>query len=72
MPALADHYLGGYSHIVPDNFPTITEMFTHAFVTYAVECFVEHAHSTQPVYHYMYSHLVRTTILQTEMTKNYD
>ena len=58
---LADFYLGGTSHIVPDNFKNITEMFTDAFVTYAMECFVEHARNTQPVYHYRYVHQVAAT-----------
>ena len=49
---LADYYLGGTSNIVPENFDTITDMFTDAFVTYAVECFVEYAHQSQTVYQY--------------------
>jgi len=53
---LADFYLGGSSHIVPENFDLITDMFTDAFVTYAVECFVEYAHLTQDVYQYRYVH----------------
>ena len=32
-------------------------MFTDAFVTYAVECFLEYAAGTQTVYQYRYSHL---------------
>ena len=47
---LADYYLGGTANIRPENFEQITEMFTDAFVTYAVECFVQHAAATQPVY----------------------
>ena len=47
---LADYYLGGTANIRPENFDQITEMFTDAFVTYAVECFVQHAAATQPVY----------------------
>ena len=47
---LADYYLGGTANIRPENFDQITEMFTDAFVTYAVECFVQHASATQPVY----------------------
>jgi len=54
---LADYYLGGTSNIVPENFDTITDMFTDAFVTYAVECFVEYAHQSQTVYQYRYNHL---------------
>jgi len=53
---LADFYLGGTSNIVPDNFDLITDMFTDAFVTYAVECFVEYAQLTQDVYQYRYVH----------------
>jgi len=53
---LADYYLDGASNIRPENFDIITDMFTDAFVTYAVECFVDHAHSTQNVYHYRYVH----------------
>jgi len=53
---LADFYLGGSSHIVPENFDIITDMFTDAFVTYAVECFVSYAHQTQPVFQYRYVH----------------
>lgn len=53
---LAGFYLGGTSNIVPENFDLITDMFTDAFVTYAVECFVEYAHLTQDVYHYRYVH----------------
>ena len=49
---LADYYLGGTSNILPENFDLITDMFTDAFVTYAVECFIEYTHTTQPVYHY--------------------
>ena len=54
---LADYYLGGTSHIRPENFDIITDMFTDAFVTYAVECFVEHAGLSQTVYQYRYTHL---------------
>ena len=53
---LADYYLGGSSNIVPENFDTITDMFTDAFVTYAVECFAEYAHLSQNVYQYRYVH----------------
>lgn len=53
---LADFYLGGASNIVPENFDTITDMFTDAFVTYAVECFAEYAHLSQNVYQYRYVH----------------
>ena len=55
---MADFYLGGTSNIVPENFFNITEMFTDAFVTYPMECFVEYARKTQPVFHYIYSHEV--------------
>ena len=61
---LADFYLGGTSNIVPDNFNNITDMFTDAFVTYAMECFVEYARHTQPVYQYRYVHQVRTPQLR--------
>ena len=60
---LADYYLGGTSNIVPDNFDIITDMFTDAFVTYAVECFIEYAHQTQTVYQYRYSHLGEQVIM---------
>jgi len=53
---LADYYLGGSSNIVPENFDRITDMFTDAFVTYAVECFAEYAHLSQNVYQYRYVH----------------
>ena len=33
-------------------------MFTDAFVTYPMECFVEYARKTQPVFQYIYSHQV--------------
>ena len=56
---LAEFYLGGASNIVPENFHNITDMFTDAFVTYPIECFVEYARKTQPVFQYIYSHLVR-------------
>jgi hypothetical protein len=55
---LARFYLGGTSNIVPDNFNNITDMFTDAFVTYAMECFVSHARMTQPVFQYRYVHQV--------------
>ena len=48
--------MGGSSNIVPENFDTITDMFTDAFVTYAVECFAEYAHLSQNVYQYRYVH----------------
>ena len=51
---LADYYLGGTSNIRPENFDQITAMFTDAFVTYAVECFVKHAEKSQTVYQYRY------------------
>ena len=54
---LADYYLGGTSNIRPENFDIITDMFTDAFVTYAVECFVKFAQESQTVYQYRYSHL---------------
>ena len=54
---LADYYLGGTSHIKPENFDLITDMFTDAFVTYAVECFALRAQLSQTVYQYRYSHL---------------
>ena len=54
---LADYYLGGTSHIRPENFDIITDMFTDAFVTYAVECFVEKAGQAGTVYQYRYDHL---------------
>ena len=54
---LADYYLGGTSHIRPENFDIITDMFTDAFVTYAVECFAQRAQLSQTVYQYRYSHL---------------
>jgi len=54
---LADFYLGGSSNIVPENFDIITDMFTDAFVTYAVECFIDYASLTQEVYHYRYVHM---------------
>ena len=60
---LADFYLGGASNIVPENFDIITDMFTDAFVTYAVECFIEYAHQTQTVYQYRYSHLGEQVIM---------
>jgi len=53
---LADFYLGGTKNIVPENFDKITDMFTDAFVTYAVECFAKHAQTTQKVFHYKYVH----------------
>jgi len=53
---LAEFYLGGTSNIVPENFYNITDMFTDAFVTYPMECFVEYARKTQPVFQYIYSH----------------
>ena len=40
---LADFYLGGTANINSDHFAEITTMFTDAFVTYAVECFVSRA-----------------------------
>ena len=52
---LADFYLGGTKNIVPENFDKITDMFTDAFVTYAVECFAKHAQTTQKVFHYKVS-----------------
>ena len=55
---LAEFYLGGTKNIVPDNFANITDMFTDAFVTYAMECFVSHARMTQPVFQYRYVHQV--------------
>ena len=55
---LADFYLGGTNNIVPENFDIITDMFTDAFVTYAMECFVEYARKSQPVYQYRYVHKV--------------
>ena len=39
------------------NFDIITDMFTDAFVTYAVECLVKYAQESQTVYQYRYSHL---------------
>ena len=53
---LADFYLGGTANMIEDNYQNITQMFTDAFVTYAVECFVKHAKETQQVYHYIYSY----------------
>jgi len=53
---LAEFYLGGTSNIRPENFYNITDMFTDAFVTYPMECFVEYARKTQPVFQYIYSH----------------
>jgi len=53
---LADFYLGGSSNIVPENFDIITDMFTDAFVTYAVECFAQYAQLSQNVYKYRYVH----------------
>jgi len=53
---LADFYLGGTANIKEENFANITQMFTDAFVTYAVECFVSRAQSTQTVYQYLYSY----------------
>ena len=53
---LADFYLGGASNIVPENFDIITDMFTDAFVTYAVECFAQYAQLSQNVYQYRYVH----------------
>ena len=55
--ALADFYLNGTNNIRPENFDIITDMFTDAFVTFAVECFVTHAKLSQTVYQYRYSHL---------------
>ena len=49
---LADYYLGGSSNIRPENFDEITDMFTDAFVTYAVECFLDYAKTSQTVYQY--------------------
>ena len=83
---LADFYLGGTSHIKPENFDKITgaffvlqvwfcththtsggdfllfstDMFTDAFVTYAVYCFSKHAQNTQKVYQYQYIHEGKT------------
>ena len=57
---LAEFYLGGTNNIVPDNFANITDMFTDAFVTYAMECFVSRARLTQPVFQYRYVHQVST------------
>ena len=56
---LAEFYLGGTSNIRPENFYNITDMFTDAFVTYPMECFVEYARKTQPVFQYIYSHQVQ-------------
>merc|ERR1712110_107512 len=53
---LADYYLGGSSNIRPENFDEITDMFTDAFVTYAVECFLDYAKTSQTVYQYRYTH----------------
>ena len=55
---LAEFYLGGTSNIRPENFYNITDMFTDAFVTYPMECFVEYARKTQPVFQYIFSHQV--------------
>ena len=54
---LADFYLGGIENMKPENFQLITDMFTDGFVTYAVDCFVDYARSTQTVYQYIYTHL---------------
>ena len=53
---LADFYLGGTANIREENFSNITQMFTDAFVTYAVECFVSRAQKTQTVYQYLYEY----------------
>ena len=58
---LADYYLGGTANIRPENFEQITEMFTDAFVTYAVECFVQHAAATQPVYQVSFNWWAKVT-----------
>ena len=54
--ALADFYLGGTANMNEKHFANITEMFTDAFATYAVECFVSRAKTTQTVYQYFYSY----------------
>ena len=54
---LAYFYLGGIENMKPENFQLITDMFTDGFVTYAVDCFVDYARSTQTVYQYIYTHL---------------
>ena len=41
---------------MPENFDIITDMFTDAFVTYAVECFAQYAQLSQNVYQYRYVH----------------
>ena len=41
-----------YSLFRPENFAEITDMFTDAFVTYAVECFLDYAKMSQTVYQY--------------------
>ena len=63
---LADFYLGGTANINSDHFAEITTMFTDAFVTYAVECFVSRAQEKSfsisafklycPVLQYMFQH----------------
>ena len=53
---LAEFYLGGTENIKPENFDTITTMFTDGFATYPVECFVKYAQHTQKVYQYLYTH----------------
>ena len=44
-------------------------MFTDAFVTYPMECFVEYARKTQPVFQYIYSHQVFSQFCQTTYVK---
>ena len=61
---LADFYLGGSSNIKPENFDIITDMFTDAFATYPVECFIEYAQKTQNVYQYRYVHEGKYNILR--------
>ena len=68
---LAEFYLGGTSNIVPENFYNITDMFTDAFVTYPMECFVEYARKTQPVFQYIYSHQVFSQFCQTTYAKSF-
>ena len=54
--ALADFYIGGTANMNSDNYANITQMFTDAFATYAVECFVQRAATTQRVYQYLYAY----------------
>ena len=67
---LADYYLGGSSNIRPENFDEITDMFTDAFVTYAVECFLDYAKTSQTVYQYR-SALLSVTYFDTCFCSRY-